>query len=572
MSNLIDELFTRLKSFLHSSGIDPNHTPVIPKSIQLPNGQSGEQYFQDLKKHLPADLIYQSVPDVEYLPQNVQLNLDTLSLQGVPEQLPSTEKYRVFLLGFADRERNHLKKQFFISFSILPDPWSIWKSIEPDSSLPYGKPSSDHAHLSTAMGKCIAASQRGRSHAHDGGFREDDFAMEYDEANQILFLAVADGAGSYRHSRKGAQIVCQESIRVAKKTFRQDERGKQLLLDAGRYIRGEIPYDAIQKSVARVLGAEAALEAYRNIVQQARSDGIPVRGKEKVMQGDGYKYDGFAATLLLTTVFCVEKNWCIASFWVGDGAMVALKEGNASRLGAPEHGLDVGATNFITHLPWNDPHIGSELVSRSHFNHFNSLDYITLMTDGVSDPWLGDAIDDPNGWRSLRAELMHFFDEETLNDGAKSLCDWLNFKKKGYHDDRTIILCSFTEGFQHTTAQRTLLFEKAESAASPVEPETADHTEPPEAQEPQPSEDVLKNADVETTVESTEKSSEGQHPNIDKQTQSLDIKPQNVDTQTQNLETQTQSLDIETQNADTQTQNLDTHPQKTESNESDIPK
>jgi serine/threonine protein phosphatase PrpC len=52
----------------------------------------------------------------------------------------------------------------------------------------------------------LAASQRGRSHAHKGDAREDDFFIATGEGWCIAI--VADGAGSAKYSRYGSQLIC----------------------------------------------------------------------------------------------------------------------------------------------------------------------------------------------------------------------------------------------------------------------------------------------------------------------------------------------------------------------------
>src|SRR5690606_14699190 len=54
--------------------------------------------------------------------------------------------------------------------------------------------------------KIVIASKRGRSHAHEGTFRDDDFCTK-SLPNDWAIVAVADGAGSAKYARQGSKIA-----------------------------------------------------------------------------------------------------------------------------------------------------------------------------------------------------------------------------------------------------------------------------------------------------------------------------------------------------------------------------
>src|SRR6185369_11672531 len=101
-----------------------------------------------------------------------------------------------------------------VALTINPDPTSLWKNLPSDAKGIFAKPDSDSESLVTPHLRLLAASLRGRSHAHEGKYRDDDFAMEYLEATGWHLLVVSDGAGSAKYSRRGAQIACQTALRV----------------------------------------------------------------------------------------------------------------------------------------------------------------------------------------------------------------------------------------------------------------------------------------------------------------------------------------------------------------------
>ncbi|WP_435525974.1 protein phosphatase 2C domain-containing protein, partial [Chryseobacterium indoltheticum] len=56
--------------------------------------------------------------------------------------------------------------------------------------------------------KIVVASQRGRSHAHEGKFRDDDFAVD-ELPDSWSIISVSDGAGSAQLARYGSELATQ---------------------------------------------------------------------------------------------------------------------------------------------------------------------------------------------------------------------------------------------------------------------------------------------------------------------------------------------------------------------------
>ena len=79
-----------------------------------------------------------------------------------------------------------------------------------DQTLP--KDHTDHKRVVGPLRNIIAASKRGRAHAHSGTFRDDDFSIQFNESTGWYMIAVADGAGSAQYAREGARIACDTAI------------------------------------------------------------------------------------------------------------------------------------------------------------------------------------------------------------------------------------------------------------------------------------------------------------------------------------------------------------------------
>ncbi|MDQ2695694.1 MAG: protein phosphatase 2C domain-containing protein, partial [Pseudomonadota bacterium] len=176
--------------------------------FSLANGSVGKDYRAALD--IDAGGGHVEVRDLE-LPDGLGLGFDaaTLTVQGVP-QIPGDHPLRV---RFAIRGPSDTVREQTLVLTINPDPRSLWKSLDPDASAPYYKKPSDHRTLDAADGRRLAgASQRGRSHANRGEFRDDDLALTHDPASGWDLLAVADGAGSSELARRGSQLAVGRSL------------------------------------------------------------------------------------------------------------------------------------------------------------------------------------------------------------------------------------------------------------------------------------------------------------------------------------------------------------------------
>ena len=125
-----------------------------------------------------------------------------------------------------------------IQFNLKGNPFSklltlnvitLWKEVDPPADSLFPKSNDDSSVLiadeykKSGLKNVVAASKRGRSHAYDGKFRDDDFAIEYNAENQWYAVAVCDGAGSSRYSREGSRILAGFISEIFRDAFRDDE-------------------------------------------------------------------------------------------------------------------------------------------------------------------------------------------------------------------------------------------------------------------------------------------------------------------------------------------------------------
>ena len=328
-----------------------------------------------------------------------------------------------------------------IPFVINQDPRKLWKDLPVDwNKLPepkYQKEDSQCEYVKvealedgTPQKDIVAASKRGRSHAQEAKPRDDHFRVEHMD-NGWYIMAVADGAGSAKFSRKGSLIACDESVNYCKlqlincKAF-EDSIAKynKQKVDSEEEVRKEVG-----NYIYNIVGA-AAFKAHKAINVEAAL----TKQNPKL----------YATTLLLTICKRFSFGWFIASFWVGDGAICLYNrdEHTAKILGVPDEGEYAGQTRFLT-MPeiFKD---ATSLYQRLRFNIVKDFTALFLMSDGVSDPkFETDAnLNNPAKWDELWDDLkQNGVDLTDDNEAAKGqLLSWLDFWSPGNHDDRTIAI------------------------------------------------------------------------------------------------------------------------------------
>ena len=454
---------------------------VKGKQIQLPNGKKGKDYA------VPFNINSIGLPDIEAfyfenLPEGISYSAEEDMISGVPTVAGD---HKIYLHCTGKQGHKAVKELLLV---VIPNPKDLWANIPTPLDIKYYKPDNDKkflkvtakevkmedaeaektkdvesnngtvselsrttvSELSDALSlwsvslsnpsKCrtipavarkdmVAASQRGRSHAIEGKPRDDDFALYFDEKTEWYIMAVADGAGSAKYSRKGSQIACETALEVCKTQL--DSIGLSLEEQLKLYWdnKNELRKDAYGL-VHQIVG-KAAFEAYKNICIEAN--------KEQCKPKD------YATTLILSICKKFDFGWFVGAFWVGDGGMgIYHKDKQELKiLGEPDGGEFAGQTRFLTMQE-----IFSDRV-RTRFEIVEDFTAIILMTDGVTDPkFETDAnLNRIDKWNALWDDLngvnedglkVDFTDDN--EQSAEQLLKWLDFWSRGNHDDRTIAI------------------------------------------------------------------------------------------------------------------------------------
>lgn len=327
-----------------------------------------------------------------------------------------------------------------ITLIINPDPRSLWNNIPTPTDIEYYRPDSDSKYLKVeassgflGFGKkerkdMVAASQRGRSHAHEGTPRDDDFELSYLEQGNWYILTVADGAGSAKYSRQGSHIACTTvteicNTQLAKYCKEVDE----LIKDYHKENTSEAKRKKLGDALYNIIGS-AVFKAYKNIEKEAKEKGASMKD--------------YATTFLVSVAKKFKFGWFIASFWVGDGGIgIYNKETQYLKImGEPDGGEFAGQTRFLTMPEIMQP---TEIYRRLRFEIVEDFTALILMTDGVTDPKFETdsnlmKVEKWNDlWESITSSVELSDDNEEC---AAQLLKWLDFWSPGNHDDRTIAI------------------------------------------------------------------------------------------------------------------------------------
>lgn len=412
-----------------------NAVEAVP--IVLPNGRVGEQYSVDVPFKIEGIEDY-NITGLNATGLEFEKNEDGFRIFGTaqPEDIkggdfPLTLTYT--RQGMIEGEEPLERK---LTLILNPDPRTLWKNEPTPRDIEYFKEDSQMEFIKveavdgTPRKDIVAASQRGRSHAHEGKPRDDHFKLHYCNESEWYIIAVADGAGSAKYSREGSLIACETVVEQCKEALSNGSKFEEAIMAYHKDKDSPEARKLVGDMIYQIVG-NAAYQAHRAISQEAE-------------RKEGAKTKDYATTLLLAICKHFEFGWAVASFWVGDGAMCIYNEEThtADMLGMPDEGEFAGQTRFLTM-----PEIFADSASfykRLRFKIYPDFTSLMLMTDGVSDPkFETDAnLQNPEKWDALWKDLAENGVELT-DDNEKAqeqLLEWLNFWDRGNHDDRTIAI------------------------------------------------------------------------------------------------------------------------------------
>ncbi len=404
------------------------------KDIVLPNATVNKNYSFIFEKLLiNNDAI--EINDIAGIQDDLGLSFEKEKnkLCGIPAKNGNFEFTLLYNFQNKIKDKEYGRQKKILKITINSDPKSLWKNLPSNKEDEYWKEDFEKKSLMNTEKKMIAASRRGRSHEHEGKFRDDDFIIEYLTDCDCYIAIAADGAGSAKYSRKGAQLAC-NVINKQLKSIIPSAFNLSIIENLNNYSKNNTTelkksiYDFIYKNLVN-----SVFSAYKSIDEEAKSK--ENRIGEKVFIKD------YATTILASIIKKIDSGWFVAAFWIGDGGVGIYNEGASVKiLGEPDGGEFSGQTKFLT-MPdiWGN---AEGLYKRIRFEIVKDFTAVILMTDGITDPKFetDNNLKDIKKWDEFWKDLSNEVDFKQAQNADEQLLKWLEFWSPGNHDDRSIVI------------------------------------------------------------------------------------------------------------------------------------
>ncbi|MGN7864909.1 PP2C family serine/threonine-protein phosphatase [Chryseobacterium sp. 22458] len=316
-----------------------------------------------------------------------------------------------------------------IDLFVNADPKDLWKNIPGDPNDIFYKPD-DFSYKGKFLDKkIVVTSKRGRSHAHEGKFREDDFAVNELPADWFV-VSVSDGAGSAKAAREGSRVATASvnDFFNSSEILTELENNINIIYTPENLTKDK---DEARKNVIRFL-YEGVLFAHTALNKTAADHNLSIIDLH--------------ATLIFALVKKFSFGYIILSFGVGDCPvnLISADFSKVQLLNRIDVGEFSGGTRFITMKEiFND-----QMAARFGITHVDDFSYLVLMTDGIYDPKFSteNKLEDRESWKTFFNDLAGHNDDSAkvdfINDTAidVQLSTWADFWSRGNHDDRTLAI------------------------------------------------------------------------------------------------------------------------------------
>ena len=393
----------------------------------LPKAQAGRPYVTFIGGDVLSTnpLAVYSCTDLEKI--GLHYFADKNQITGIPKKSGSFD----FQFNIREYNESGMEELSTHTLRLIVEDEYDFPIKDPDETDPYWKPNDSVFTIAVNRGKkkrlkkdIAAASKRGYQHIEKGKIREDDFYVRYDPHTRWYALAVADGSGKSKYSRKGSKIACISAVDSCLERLAIHSRKLKKLTIRYTWRRSEHLRREIVGKLHEII-ASSVMDAYSDIVDEATRFQC--------------KPDDYATTLLMCICKKFEFGWLIGTFGVGDGAACVYHQNkwNANLMG----GNELPSTKlFLTTPGILEP---SGLAQRICFTIVDDFSALFLMTNGVSNPKFDGEADLPcfelwnRFWDDISSQVNF---SGKINDIGEELLKWLDFWTPGKYDDRTIAL------------------------------------------------------------------------------------------------------------------------------------
>ena len=388
--------------------------------VTLPNGMCGREYDQVI----PVE--FRSVKGC-VMPAELKMIFDESSgrVIGIPQQAGDYDLRFQGLLSDGEYSETSRSEEVFViaHITVNPDPKSLWRDIPSDDTERFHKPDLASECFDVDHHRIMAASRRGRSHAHKGSHRDDEASVRYLPESGWYILGVADGAGSCPYSRRGSEIALKTAFEhlVVQLNGNVGNELVSACLDQSDQSSSfsQDTINALHKTLIT-----AAFQSAKDIEREAEMHDLPIKD--------------FSTTLLLLIYKKTEAGHLVASFSIGDGAIVAYDQSQGVQLlCVPDSGEFAGQTRFLEAGLFQKEDV-YQRIKIALLPQFTSL---MAMTDGITDAKFETEamLSHHELWRILWDDIKSLL-SGTTEQAQSAMLEWLNFWVVGNHDDRSIAL------------------------------------------------------------------------------------------------------------------------------------
>lgn len=467
----VELIFNQQKSIMEKWRIRESINDIINNQVQIPNGTVGKNYdykfdFIQLNWGIIIFSEFEGLDEMGLL-----YDKDEERIFGTPSANGDFKiklKFRV-----KGENENSTLNEKTINLIINADPKSLWKNKDSDKSDRFWKEDNHNAFDKLGTKNIVVSSKRGRSHANVGSFRDDDFSFHYFEKTGWSVVAVSDGAGSAKNSRKGSEIACNEVVNFFKLNFNNEivANFDQLILnhynESISISSNELTTNEETNSSEIISDNETVTNENTNVVKEVEAkESSQVQISKFIYNYLGgcakhvyNKLEEFAnknefpikelhSTLIFSLFKKYDFGYVILSFGVGDCPIAVINKDltDLKLLNWLDVGEFGGGTRFIT-MP--EIFSSDKFHTRFALKIIEDFSYLMLMTDGIYDAkFMVEAnLEKLENWREFIEDLKGNNEDnakvdfkESNTEIANQLSNWMNFWSPGNHDDRTLAI------------------------------------------------------------------------------------------------------------------------------------
>ena len=331
--------------------------------IVIPNANAKKEYAFTFDMTRFPSIKIKGIKNLELV--GLEFDTENVTIFGSPTIADQID----IQIEFFNKEDENLELNIkSIPFIVNADPKDLWLNKPSPENSRFPK----EENLTYSSGfldkKIVVASKRGRSHVHEGTFRDDDFLVK-SLSNDWAVVAVADGAGSAKFARAGSKFATEYIIQ----SFDNETFLQTLSSEVDSYFDDQSADDIKLKNKTFIINS-----LYKTVKQlnEALSD---YATSEEINLKD----------LHSTLIFCLVKKfdfgYVILSFSVGDCPInvIGKDETDVKLLNILDVGEFSGGTRFIT---MSEIFSRPDIADRFGINCFPDFSKLILMTDGIYDP------------------------------------------------------------------------------------------------------------------------------------------------------------------------------------------